>query len=437
MLGEPAAHVVEPALGGDLGAHVVDLDLAGHGGAQGLDRGELVRASLEQGLGAGRVDQHPALAQAHQAVLGLGQHVELLGRERLVAEGEVPVEAEHLRAAERAGPVVRHRVADPADGGARVERADQSVGPQHLDPVGAQQAGDAGAAELADLLGREGYRTLVEPAEHAREGRPGRGGGADQRPHPGSCARAEVVVVATPQVGDVDGRPGRVERLDLQAHVGHVALCVGGLPEGDHQLSAERARPDRCLLHERWRHRAARAAAATHALRVRHRVVLGLRGDGGRVDRERREEPPDLRLARRCVGTDGARGVLQLGRRGRVGRGQPPRGHEPQCEDRGRGPGPDRRVRVHRADALAQRTDGVVRRHLVLPVGGGEDEPRGGGVLGDHEVDRVAQQHAQVGGRGHPSSVPHAVGRRRRGPCAFSRPGARPCDPSRRRGSCG
>ena len=215
-----------------------------------------------------------------------------------------------------------------------------------------QQGDDARRAQLRELVGRDGEGAGVGIGEDPGRRRPDGGGAREHRPDRLARTRPEVVVVAGPEVGRVRRAPGGIGGTDAQRHVGHEIVSRLG-PEPHDQPAAERPLAARFHLHDR-------RGVVVGALRDRR--------NGRCVDGQGVDEGPHLGLRHGGVGVDAARGVLQPAALGRVERRQVAAGHDAQREDRRRRPGPRARVRVHRADALAERADGLARRDAMLAV---------------------------------------------------------------------
>ena len=228
-------HIGHRPFGDDVDELAVDLELARQQGAERRRRRHPPAAAL-LGLGdEGGVHGHETAPDAHQAPLGLGQQVDLLGAERLAIDGELVVEVEQPAEVEAAfghrrrrrrqdGPQAEpapQQLAGPQDGDAGpaqlVGPVEQQVGEQVV--VEGQGVGDALVQEGAYRL--PGPRTAPQGQEHVPLGLFAEAG--QQRRRHGE------------QVGGVDHQARVGEAGDLQHAFG---LGIDGVTELDAQGEA-------------------------------------------------------------------------------------------------------------------------------------------------------------------------------------------------------
>ena len=152
-----------------------------------------------------RVDDHPVVAQPDHRRRGLGERGHLVVGERVVAEGEPPVEARTARPARTGPPSAGPRAAPvrDLDPGLRDQLAAQAAGPEHVDagarrgPRARARAGRPARRRRAPS-GRAPAAAAAGPAA-ARPSRPGAARGSRltraRRENPWSSAEPELVGV--------------------------------------------------------------------------------------------------------------------------------------------------------------------------------------------------------------------------------------------------
>ena len=283
---DAVADLLQRGSGMHLEGATVEVELAGQRRLQGDHRlHRLGRLATASPAGDDRVDHHPVVAQPDHRRLRSREHGHLVVGQRVVAEGEPPVEGEQRVGTEQAvHQLALARTRRDVDPRLRHQLAPEPARPEHVDADGVERL-EAVLEQVGQLVGVEhhpvGDLHPLQPVERRPRLRRGAQGPAEAEPCPAGEAVALCRSLAEPELVGVDevGVVVHVVGLEHDDHTAALEHLAGRL---DPQREADLVGQVRVLVVGRrrpvagvrtWWCRAARVAASS--CRRRRRAAAG------------------------------------------------------------------------------------------------------------------------------------------------------------------